>query len=1677
MDSSPIVLPYGNNARLTGTSLVLAFDSHFPIWKEIKIKLDTKQIEKLLREEEAAEKKQPGSISQNYLNLLRDALALSKASDVKGFNRELNAPYKKAFQEKLGEYIGIFQKNLRTKESERMILSGSKTLLDIRVQLRRQPDGSSLLDVIEQMGQIEGKKFKPLSDIFLDNVKNLSDYYEKIAGQNLERQAQQAGEMQIQGMMAANSDNYQKFMKGLSEDQRARIDQESMNTLSDIMLGHSVVMAVPGVEIAKKVKLLRAISWLQEFYFENMLFPEDRFRFRNIDQTSDLVNSVAAVFTEFRDSLGSLKGHGLDTASYNNYVEFFNKAESQLKTDLDRMVTTVRYNNWADWAERTQVEQDKLDEYMRLGKQELMRKYGLKTDEQFYFMAMLENNPDRFKDYPNKDAVLYILGLDGTKLPTSVQLDNETVNFQKKLEDAKKKIVDLAVTTVGHYVPENDKGATHYLNQKEIEELSKKTQDLLGSELGYLRPRVLKEAGIEDPQFENFETHYNSIDRLDTALYNAKRFITENNAGVENDELRPFSMYEIQGQVNPDVNNNMMQHVRDLDTKGQELLEVYQEGDKAVKARLKPAVDALNTLRPMIDKLTKETIPGILTPKADFDTGEVFRPLKPDDLKRPGLTEDFVTSANGLRNYMKIIDEKVEKGEEVSPEEQEVYNSVKQLYQRVAPKVDLLYYLNQDPNGQHLSDEIDEYNYLMSQGKLDGEYAEGQIKHLNYVMNCRQLMADGQFYPQFLFEDPQSPRASSIVSLKLGLTNRQQLNAREEEINRVPWNADGTRNINVVSEYMLQEQQLGTRDDLIQYATKNDREGFEKIVDDCLRDMPDFLHRAMIVYKDVDPNDLTKTIERRERIDVEKKIRDHLAFYKNDSVQSLMEFSDGTPSEGGLLDAFDPDELNRRSVRDFVERINRNLLNAGYGKAQQELLDSPSIPNGYNEGNARNAQSAFFQAGDMMPDTGLLEGAKFPHANSKAGQDNYSDVVVVSQRRNYDSTSLDGETFYTTTKDFRKSDFVGILPDNKQVDGLLKELQGKSGKEMAEILSAKEGQKEGDQPRAEKNLNDTRKVVEDLRNAIQEAGKDPKSTRTNKNNRSYLLYDTGKQMAAMADLQVMDYLSGIPVRSTDGLRLGFKKDEKGNPQLDSVTAANTKDKPFLNLSPEEEKKLVQPEDMLVMTREMRDKVVRWREQGLSEAEKASFGKLPKECFQSFQNRLDKLYNVVKASEDHKFRDYDANGMAMGMGTERGKIRVLEKEDFKKLMLDDLSLGKNSVNPRDMENAPYRNLFDTLSDMPKACNRAMVDKLNARFVGSTSKEFGADIPDGKDFNSAQSFHYKFTRDTSISIDMQFAQMETERLIKKVVRTGGRMIDMDNHSDDAYGWHKLFGNSKLFDRCFDAAKEMQETIVEVNELIGQEDEYLRNRNAFRQKYGDKAVEAVERERAERLKFAQDLAREQGNPIPQELPKNTSADLCRYRKIVEKMHNYRENIENYLVSRQGANSDFGKARYRDMIDTYNRLNRNMAEFTMLTGDTRFSPREATVDADYKLHLSNMYADRTEFEMTTPYYYTTRLKQNVSFEKMILRQNEAMIRKGEMEDNVINRKEFTEFTEEDLQEAREAAPAPNKKRTKIDFNELAGKEPEANVHRPKKTDSKKDLQNGKNEIMDEKKPSAIGP
>ena len=1424
------------------------------------------------------------------------------------------------------------------------------------------------------------------------------------------------------------TENQKQYLQGETEEIAASdnteetLNREHYQDIEELILFAKVVFEDTEMQPINRTTILRLVSYVQDFYYENMISEEKRYVLCEDEQVRTFFNMLDDYLKDAMCALAEeMQGSSTNATSY---VMLLKKIAGRIVENVRCTLNTVRYDRWEDWQNKdlSQIQ----GYFQRRGMLKLMNECGLKTREQFYLRARLESNP-AFESFALAGRSLELMAMDRKGLPEELVVGGESRNLRLEFETILTKAYTCATTAMSYYMPDAD-GKLRYLNREEIEELGTKYMDLNADMMDLCD--AVEETGIDrfpDFPMDNFREIREELSGYTADFFNAGSFIDQYADKQEKDTIKPFSIYDLLGKIAPDSGDGLFAIALKLK---EELQDVPYDPAQAGDAD--PAEQVVNA----VAELTDVILPGLLRERAG---GKLFVPLEREKLQELGKIYD--EKERYLREYIREMSQIMD---DLSEAEHIFLKTVREAYICISRMSGIYGLLNEDEQGERLAGDIDQYmEDEIKRKKKEGEsgtaqpslYSTEESNILRYAMNCRQMMQHDSVLISFLLENPQEQHGVEMLSRIYNTSFYEETENNEPDISKVPW-MGGCRDLSMIPEYRMMLAQDNDTDHIMQFASKNDWPLFFKVLDLSLKDLPSYMKEVNIyVQEDNSSEPYAETINVGEMILSEIDNWRRLGGTVQDYME-VMGITNIVQRKEGYQEFVDAKDGNRISV--FLNRIQRNLENAGLGVEAQSALSDPEIPDGYNEALARNAANVLFGELDHTIRHDRMPEVKIPMAQERSKDERFMEVTISRARANADTTALEEDRFYTTVQDFRLSDFVGNFKNiGQNMENLQYSLEGLSEQEIAEVFS--EIRKKRFDATTERQIKEARNVVhrvqEDVLYQLQQGNVQYGEAGDLKQADAF---DGAKYLAEMADLQVMDYLCGVPKRTPEDLRLAFEMKD-GDIRFAGITGADRpQNRPFIRRTPEEERrKFVQPEDMLVMTAEMYDKVKRWerglieeRDENLTEEERDIFMQLDEEVKRGFDRRLKQLLSFTDdpATTVYEDKRYHKLGEEYPIDIKPGSIRVLKREDFSKLHLTDLVLGKITAAVKDKRTVPARNLFDVMADLPQKCSDALVDKGIAYLCNTTDLKFG------KGLGTLGELMYREQKKT---YDQFLDNLMCRGICKHFeLYYGDVSVMAEDGGEKQNVLQRLFGDGNSFNSLVDAAENMRAEIQENLNLVA--DEILMAGSSADNLSTERAGE-ISLYRQERLEYAQALADAQGHTYPEELPAVTK-DPYLYLRSLKTMDGFRIKLQEYLEKRKAPSNEQGRMRYRAVMDLYNRVNESIAFYAALTGDTTVVPMVAKEpdNAPYTSVVSEMYKDQKEYEMTTPYYYDTALKKQAeaSGQKKSVTVTTAAV--TEQMDNAGVQKANTY----DTQAARSARVHPAEGSRKIDLNALMNSE-----------------------------------
>ena len=1385
-------------------------------------------------------------------------------------------------------------------------------------------------------------------------------------------------------------------------------------------------------------------------------YPDD---ILNLDQKREFIRTASILSTFYADNvLGSKKD---DLLADQQKSEELNRDMNDLKKtaeELHKQIAaknpdyaenfknhindiTEKINN--DWTMRTgnaafemaaEMKQQRADEEQKIAEQiqgDHIEEVKL-TPERRAFEERYNREPMQYDQLPFLQNMRDILDID-TESP---EIKGKTVTFKDRsgksvtrnledeIRDLKGKAMNVLNETSSHYIRAGEE--VKLLNKKEMDSLDN-TINEFKIQCGRIKSTLRNGGDLLPEVADTIDAAREGVTTTAFALETASEYI--DNYGNEGDpekgirsdaEKGIFSMYEIQGKMNPTAGSNYLQSTEWLNNVVGPHFEEAMKGERIdrngkpvpVRGDHKKVAESLvkqqKEIRDQLDKLNNKQLKPLFKQNEEFG---IINPLKEEQVRK--LSAEYSETERKLAGFIKTyedhhfqkdskgaikLDPKTNqpliKGNGPYDAERELYESVKDIHSKIADKSRLLGYLC-GQNGNALTGKVEDFQKLPQAEKNAAKEAE----FLNYVIGCKAHLKSGTLLPQYLLDDHKAPRVSTVLGMMDSKVKIDQNNKLEQELTNTKW-VNGKRSLDHIKDFHTKQLQQGNHDEVYQFAENNkekNMENFEKIVEETVLK---YTFHDNNVVKYTDKNEIEHKFCITDKLDayqhqmLTKKLENGKLetnefdnpIHSIDPAKTFAPLNDGT-FDGGFKNAFTEDEIKAGGdfLKKVVTELNRNMYNAGLAKDAILKNGEQPVPEGYNEGYAREFVSELTkseQFGQMYPKVSMYDEKNklhIPHANGKGNKDKTTPILLGSVQKNYNrgfekhQQGLLNEKwqpkYYTTPKNFRSCTFVRDMPIDKNQKLEFDEAA------MAKYFQGKGGGQIDDQ------INTFTENIKKKKINVKADWADPFTTSV----RDYKTFYKPEMIKNAADLQAMDYIFGIPKRGTDDIRIDFQtsEPEPGHPIVNvvGISGANSEDKlPLVSDSIADNSKLFDPKKMLVVSQSMADKIewfANFNKNNLTPKEKEIVKHIPEENLTMMTARAIELDTLIKASKKEKFndlRDEKNNLIPGGLVTKPGFIRVIPDDQFKNLNLDTLTMGMNG--DADFNDADYtkryemppQNMFDTLAAMPKACHDALKDKEKVFWVPEPNFERGTQYDEADLIMKGHKAHVDQVR------DMQFNMLESEHLLEKSINMGKEQAAMYEDRSNEKLWHKIRGDSKEFLDVCDALYEL-ETEASMTKLRREQEEAMEvlGREGFiaainkKGKNGEDAYNENKRilseNQKERWQKYQKLCADKGVFVPKKRPPYDK-DPSVFINVMEKNADVCTKIEKYLEANPKPSSKLGIARRDHMMKIYNKINHQMKEYAYLTGITSHPIRSCSIGEDGKVKFNNVYKSRYDFE-----------------------------------------------------------------------------------------------------------------
>ena len=1350
-----------------------------------------------------------------------------------------------------------------------------------------------------------------------------------------------------------------------------------------------------------KLKAVKAASVLATFYNDNILGNSKKDLFSDQNKSKEFYDDLEDFKNANKAVLDELKNKNKDYAAV--FKKHVNDLTKLAKDDWKRRVDEAANDMTQKHEQEQKEEKRKIAE--RINPAEPVQD---RTEEQISLQRAIEKQPYQYTQLPYLDIIMGVLGIDGTKSPlmdntknppepaTYTIKGNDGKTITKTLSDEliklKQSAIKLASETSSHYSASNQD--VKYLTPSEISSLNK---TILRFETACDSfSRLLKQKNIMPDTQKTLKEATKSMKRTSYAVHQANKYIQE--YYTDKNEKGLFSMYELHGKMNPSACGKLLEKFEWEESVFAKAFEKDLKNGKALRNNSMTSVDGKHktfaknlyektkNVNSQLKNLTEKHLKPIFSLNNDYlvvnpITIEQVKTLNTAYKETEKALKDFVDSYEDY-HFKKNPDgslilkdgQPLLKSNGPYNSEMDLYNSMKEMHTAIAEKSRLLSYLCDD--NDYLKEKVSNFDKLPP----DKKNASKEAAFYNYVLGCKANLDSGTLLPQYLLDDPSSPRMEAVLGMMNGKANIERNDKLEKELTETKW-VNGKRSLDHIAEMEAKRLQNASHNKIYQFAEndiKKNNNLFRSIVSSTIDSYSSDEDRT-VKYTDSEGN--------KREFDILKKIQE----FQNkllpdpehdDLTKTFSPNNDGT-FDGGFKGAFTQEEIDAGG--EFLERVvtelNRNMYNAGLCKDAIIKLDGKSLPAGYNEGFARALVSEMDTMG-LYPIVSMYKEEnrnkyKIPHSNGKGSEKRTTPVQLANVQGNfntnfekYNDKLINQEVqpkYYTTPKNFRSSTFVRDRPmdPNQKLAfdeaAMEKYFKGKSPDQIQKQIKTFEDNI------AKKNINPRKDWA------------DPYTTSV----RDYKTFHKPDMIKRAADLQINDYIFGIPKRGTDDIRIEFQtfKDEKGYQVVKPVgiSGANSDNNLPLATGFGEDKNLFNPENMLVISSSMASKVNRIVTGSFTDQEKELMKNLPKENIDMMKVRALEIQRLIKNEKDMAFNDLvDENGKLLpdGIATKPGVIRVLTDEQFEHLNLDTLTLGMSDSN--DIANVSYserykqepKNMFDTLAAMPYACHEALKDKEKVYWV--------IDKPNYEmhtQYKEAEIIMVGHMAQVEQVRDIQFNMLEAEHLLDKTRLMGREQAKMYNDRKSEKWFHKLRGDSDEFIDVCEALADLEKTAFETK-LLKEQEEVLSElgeegyKESLKKKKPERGEEVflenmatINENRKTRWEKFKKLCADKGVEAPEKRPP-AGHDPSIFIEVMEKNEEVCKKIETYLLENPNPSSELGKVRRTHMKDIYNKINKQMSEYAYLTGITTYPIRLCEIGENGKIKFVNCYKNRYDFE-----------------------------------------------------------------------------------------------------------------
>lgn len=776
------------------------------------------------------------------------------------------------------------------------------------------------------------------------------------------------GEAQKNVRMGGDEYNQaEEALKQLSMVSKVFKETATKGSLSDKDLKSAAeALRLQAIEARKKVDAY-AERKKREKAKKNRLDAKGTRRLKAMNDSSNALNTLIAALD---DQIASYDFSITSAESEKMHIEMKNKITAHKNSALEDA-----------------ADQQKLDEQLQ--------DQGYKNQDQLLLQQVIDNNPG-YKEVPFLNNIIAVLGINEDDIPKTLSYNRSngktiTRNMHDELRELKRLAIDIATLTAERFDPENKDA--HMMSDAEMEDMFNQLIAFESQASRFVRP--LKATKTAELVSDTVEEARKVVGYTSAALNQTRKYV-ENYGGENIDkDTKVFSLYELQGRMNPDAHAGFLRYVDSLKRRGAEI--ENKAMNKGGKAYTK-AADAYREVKESVRKLTEEIIPDVFKHSADLGEDTV-NPVKPEQLK--ALYEGYKNIYLKASEFISDYDKRVAKKAKFAEGEKEFFEDLKAVSARAAGKFILLGYLL-DENENTLANEIINYNNTPAQQRSAAENAA----FYEYAMSCKEHMKNGTLLPQYLFEDHRSPRVTHILSMMNAKKNIDAAYEFEKNAAKIKWEG-GKRKLDSLKEYDLLKKQTGVNDNIYQFATHMDHENFMKIFNKSILNLPQNIKEVKLTDS-LTGEKVTVNVE-----DYMRKAIDEHILYRDDgkggkkpiSPSGNLDFYNTQDGKGGFFTQFerDFDDMDPDLAK-FIEQLNRNLYNAGF--CEDAMMKN--VPVGYNEGHAREfAYELSLGTGSegLLPTAKMKSESKIPLAGGKAKFDQVSVIQIGEMQPNFDVTS------------------------------------------------------------------------------------------------------------------------------------------------------------------------------------------------------------------------------------------------------------------------------------------------------------------------------------------------------------------------------------------------------------------------------------------------------------------------------------------------------------------------------------------------------------------------------------------------------------------------------------------------------------------------------------------------